>query len=375
MSTRLHRQKYIQQKKERRKNKISNAEARRKVAAQHPEPEKPLQSALSKRWISEAPSKGRCSKLEAIFRIQDESEQGKSVAESMESLARLANDSEAEVAGSAACAAGTCIRNGESPALLVQPLINLLHSKEDFVVEAAIESLGECAKKADPRTRKIIVNKVIAINRNGASHDTKSNAGFALSEAFSCAPEMVLDREIRRLSKSCFLKMLSSGNYQCKVAGATGIAHMAIALSKHGRAGSENANSLLRLHRIECDELMSEVFLKSVFLAYLNDPASLSPAILKASVLSLSGAVCRRNIELARNVLECGLEQKEGRIHLMELIFAWALRSRKAESSFDLPPQMQEMVSLKRKTFEELIEYGRRRFAEEGKRVHISFNM
>ena len=282
MSTRLHRQKHQRQKKEQQRRHRATQEINRRIRAAPIVDNRPAQSELSKRWISEAPEKGRCSKLEAIYKIQDESEKGKNISKSVEHLAKLITDPEKEISIAAGYAAGICARNGENPTPFILPLIDLLRSKDDLgernslrdrelssrdlIVETAIESLGECAKHNSHSSRSLIIKKLLHIERNGADSETKANAGFALAQIIQDAPEIVFDKKFRKDLHLAFLKLTRSEDNFCKVAGTLGFCSIGIELAKAHKTDADIEDSIKMLGMIPT--FSNEFVYYTAFLAY-----------------------------------------------------------------------------------------------------------
>lgn len=292
--------------------------------------QKPKQSVLSRRWIGEAPEKGMPSKLEAIYKVQEESEAGKDVSTSMPYLEKLISDPEKEVSLSAAFAAGACARNGTDPDQAIHPLVDLLHSKDDLTVETAIESLAECARYPSRSTRKMLLNKLASINKDGAPNETKANAGFALADIIGCAEDIVCDKEMRRTARSLFMSLMKSRENPCRLAGVRGIGAMAIAISNNASDPSlnEKASTYLKMFPIDDEDLIMEVVLGSIRTAGRIDRSNLTPGILQGTVRSLVSAKNEENIGIAADILEISFDRPEDRLHIMKILADWKTRGK-----------------------------------------------
>jgi hypothetical protein len=291
---------------------------------------KPHQSKLSKRWIREAPQKGRLSKLEAIHKLQDEAEAGNDVGRSTESLAKLITDHDREVALSAAWAAGICASIGANPMHIIPPIIGLLQSEDDLTVETAIETLGECAKNKNHLARKMLFAKLAAINKDGASDQTKADAGFALSEVISCANNTLLNKELRRIANSMFSSLSESRDEQCKVAGITGFCFMGIAFAQLGKP--DEAIRCLKMVPINSSRLIHEVVFNSYNFAEKHLPSQKLPELYNSAVVLLFGAPDFDSHVLARDFIIDRLEQPAHRIPLINTLAHWEVRAMTAIS-------------------------------------------
>lgn len=306
---------------------------------------RPQQSKLSRRWISEAQDKGRCAKLEAIYTIQKEAENGKDVNVSMEKLAKLIADPDKDVSLSAAWAVGECAARGTNPMAAIPQLIGLLHSKDDLTVGTAIESLGECAKNLNSFSRKIFVKKLSLLNKNGASDETKADAGFALAEAFSSADDLAQVKEFRRAAKAIFIKLAKSTNDTCRVAGVIGLASISISLAKAPKTSKMDGDPIyyLNLFPLIGNELVFDV-VKQTFAILEKLLPDRIKELYSVAIRMLAGAGNFDCIIAAGDILHDGLAISENRLYIINNLAVWEVSSKTALSQVTMVMEAKKLI-------------------------------
>jgi hypothetical protein len=340
MSTLRHREKKrMQRKQKQRKIRQAKSERRRKKI-RRVEDKREEQSRLSKRWMREAPERGRLAKLEAIYTIQDQTEQGKKVTDSLENLAKLIGDKDKEVSIAATFAAGICAKNGENPTAFIPNLIKILRPKDDLdeenpsgdheipadlIVETAIETLAECAKHANQHSRAMLIKKLLNIERNGVDSQTKADAGFALAQIVQDVPEISLDKKMRGDSHLAFLKLTESEDDACKLAGTWGFCSLGLQMAKASQTPAQMKESVTILSTIpttgDVDVYSTAIAVYESALAYLDHEHSIM--LYNSALTMMFAAPDIPSLEEVTGFIRDGLFDKKMRLPLINGLAYW----------------------------------------------------
>jgi len=383
MAKRIHWQRQRSQtRKEKPKRTFSNSR-RRRIDAASGKDKRPDQSSLSKRWIQEAQAGSMVRKLEAIHRVSEESDAGRNVTASMQNLAQLINDGDRVVALAATNAAMNCISNGEAPETFLNQFIDLLHSKDDALVETAMQALGESAKYGGSRFLRSLVGRLLVIEKNGADPQTKANAGFALSQIIESAPEILAERVLVRRMITSFNLLLKSNDGSSSDAGVTGFGMVAIALAK-----SRDAYPYMKL-QAQMDSLASFALdqdyysvLAVEFLAEAgrirlsqgSDQPVFSLDQMMSLVHSLMSTTDEEKAYACQKALKIAMKDHKTRGDCITLLLPWGVKAHEKIVDPDTEDDKKAGLMLKKKIIDETIQFAAAQAKSEGRQLYLKFD-